>query len=57
MEAKLSQPVLGLFGYSFTGGSPTYFGLGSGPITSPGPAMVRTNLKDLNSNKTNKNKN
>ena len=33
---------------------PTYFGLGRGPITPPGPAMVRTDRKDLNSNKTNK---
>ena len=30
------------------------FGLGRGPITSPGPAMVRTDRKDLNSNRTKK---
>ena len=39
----------------FTGGSPTCFGLGRGPITPPGPAMVRTDRKDLNSNKTKQN--
>ena len=33
---------LGLFGYFAPGGSPTYFGLGRGAITPPGPAMVRT---------------
>ena len=44
-----SGEILGLFGYFFAGGTPTYFGLGRGPITPPGPAMVR---KDLNSNKT-----
>ena len=31
---------------------PPSFGLGRGPITPPGPAMVRTDRKDLNSNKT-----
>ena len=31
------------------------FGLGRGPITPPGPAMVRTDLEDLNSNKTKQN--
>ena len=35
----------------FTGGSPTLFGLGRGPITPLGPAMVRMDRKDLNSNK------
>ena len=30
------------------------FGLGRGPTTPPGPEMVRTCRKDLNSNKTNK---
>ena len=33
-------------------GCPPYFGLGRGPITPPGPAMLRANRKDLNSNKT-----
>ena len=41
---------LGLFGY-FSGGSATYFGLGRGPVTPP--AMVRTDRKDLKSNKKN----
>ena len=35
---------------------PPYFGLERGPLTSPGPAMVRTDRKDLNSNKTKTNK-
>ena len=39
----------------FTGGSPTLFGLGRGPITPLGPAMVRMDRKDLNSNKQTKN--
>ena len=30
------------------GDSPTYFGLGSGPITPPGPEMVLMDRKDLN---------
>ena len=42
---------LGLFGYFFSGDSSTLFSLGRGPITPPGPAMVRTDLKDLNLNK------
>ena len=44
---------LGLFGYFVLGGSSTLFGLGRGPITPPDPATVRTDRKDLNSNKTN----
>ena len=43
--------ILGLFGFFFTGGSPTNFGLGRGPITPPDPAIVRTDRKDLDSNK------
>ena len=31
---------------------PPWFGLGRGPTTPPDPAMVRTDQKDLNSNKT-----
>ena len=38
--------ILGLFGYFFTGCS-----------TPPGPAMVRMDRKDLNSNKTKQNNN
>ena len=45
---------LGLFGYYVLGGSPSLFGLGRGPITPLGPTMVRTDRKDLNSNKPNK---
>ena len=45
---------ISLFGYFVLGGSPTSFGLGRGPITPPNPAMVRTDRKDLNSNKTKK---
>ena len=40
------------FCYFVPGGSPTCFGLGRGPITPPGPAMVRMGRRDLNSNKT-----
>ena len=47
-----SVPYLGLLGYFVPGGSPTCFGLGRGPIAPPGSAMVRTDRKDLNSNKT-----
>ena len=47
---------LGLFGYLFPGGLPTCFGSGRGPITPHGPAMVRTDRKDLNSKKENKTK-
>ena len=35
---------------------PPSFGLGRGPFTPPGSAMVRMDRKDLNSNKTNKTK-
>ena len=45
--------ILGLFGYFVIGdGSPILFGLGRGPITPPGPAMVWLDRKDLNSSKT-----
>ena len=44
--------MFGLFGYFFTGVLSTYFGLGRGPVIPPDPAMVRTDRKDLNSNKT-----
>ena len=43
------------FGYFFSGVSPPLFGLERGPITPPGPAMVLTDRKDLNSNKTKQN--
>ena len=33
---------------------PPYFGLGKGPITPPGPAIVRMDRKYLNSKKTKK---
>ena len=48
---RVDAILFGLFGYFFTGGSPTCFGLGRGPITPPGPAVVRMDRKDLNSNK------
>ena len=46
----------GLFGYFVPGGSPTCFDLGRGPITLPGPAMVRMGRRDLNSDKTKQNR-
>ena len=48
--ANIYSPCLAAFS---TGGSPTCFGLVRGPITPPDPAMVRTDWKDLNSNKKN----
>ena len=53
---KIMDAMLSLFGCFFAGGSPTYSGLGKGPINPPGPEMVRTDRKDLNSNKTKANK-
>ena len=47
-----AERLFGLIGYFVTGGSPTLFDLGRGPITPPDPAMVRADRKDLNSNKT-----
>ena len=47
------KPILDLFGYFFFGWFDRLcFGLGRGPITSPGPAIVLMDRKDLNSNKT-----
>ena len=42
---------LGLLATFYPVVHPLYFGLGRGPITSPGPAMVPMDRKDLNSNK------
>ena len=50
---ELVENILGLFGYFVTGGSPTYFCLGRGPITPPDRVMIPTDRKDLNSNKKN----
>ena len=47
---RISRPFRPLF----PGSPPIYFGLGKGPITPPDPAMVRTDRKDLHSNKTKK---
>ena len=54
LSLKAFLCISAFFTNTFPGGSPTYFGLGMGPITHPGPAMVRTDRKDLNSNKTKK---
>ena len=55
LKAPLNPKIMYVsvfFGYFVPGGSPTFFGLGRGPITPPDPAMVRTDRKDLDSNKT-----
>ena len=46
--------IFGLFGYFFSGGSPTFIWPWEGPTTPPGSEMLRTGRKDLNSNKTHK---
>ena len=55
-ETMGHKNILGFFGYFVLGAPPTGFGIWRGPVTPPGPAVVRMDRKDLNSNKTKTNK-